>query len=207
MPTDTDVPSTPTEPEKTVPQDALRWLSCKDGDLTAAERRVVEHLLRRQTIARQPEGESEGERAPTFGERMADQVARFGGSWMFITAFLAFLVAWVGLNLAFETRALDPYPFIFLNLLLSMLAALQAPVIMMSQNRQAAKDRAAAAHDYEVNLKAEMDIMGLHEKMDDMRTRQLEGLIARQQAQIDSLIALLHKNGQQAPSDSTAPTT
>ena len=105
--------------------------------------------------------------------------------------FGLFLVLWAGLNILLATQAFDPYPFIFLNLMLSMVAAIQAPVIMMSQNRQAAKDRLNAAHDYEVNLKAELEIMALHEKLDAMRTRQLEVLMQQQQEQIDMLTRLL----------------
>jgi uncharacterized membrane protein len=103
----------------------------------------------------------------TFGERLADRVAAIGGSWSFIIGFGLFLVAWAALNtLVLAARAFDPFPFIFLNLMLSMLAALQAPIIMMSQNRQAAKDRLEARLDYETNLRSEAEIAGLHEKID-----------------------------------------
>jgi uncharacterized membrane protein len=105
-------------------------------------------------------------------------VAAVGGSWGFIIAFGVVLVGWMGLNLALMSRAFDPYPFIFLNLMLSTLAAIQAPVIMMSQNRQAAKDREAAEHDYLVNLRAELEIMRLHDKLDAVRDQQLMDLIA-----------------------------
>ncbi|MEZ5936943.1 MAG: DUF1003 domain-containing protein [Hyphomonadaceae bacterium] len=107
----------------------------------------------------------------TFWQRLADTVASFGGSWRFIFGFGACLLLWVGVNLVLAAtgRAFDPYPFIFLNLILSMLAAVQAPVIMMSQNRQATKDRAAAEHDYVVNLRAELEIMLLHDKLDSLR--------------------------------------
>jgi len=104
-------------------------------------------------------------------------VAAVGGSWGFIIAFGVVLVGWMGLNLALMSRAFDPYPFIFLNLMLSTLAAIQAPVIMMSQNRQAAKDRVAAEHDYLVNLRAELEIMRLHDKLDAVRDQQLMDLI------------------------------
>ena len=111
----------------------------------------------------------------------------FGGSWAFILLFLAALLVWVGLNtliLANLGTPFDPYPFIFLNLILSMLAALQAPVIMMSQNRHAAKDRAAAEHDYQVNLKAELEILALHKKIDRLREGQWAELVAMQREQI-----------------------
>jgi uncharacterized membrane protein len=108
----------------------------------------------------------------TFGQRLADQVAAVGGSWGFITGFGVFLAIWVVLNaVLLVEHSFDPYPFVFLNLLLSMLAALQAPIIMMSQNRQAAKDRLAAALDYEVNLKAELSIAHLHDKIDLLQER------------------------------------
>ena len=120
----------------------------------------------------------------TFWQRLADKVAAVGGSWNFIGAFGAFLVIWTALNVLFLGRfvgkAFDPYPFIFLNLLLSMLAAIQAPVIMMSQNRAAAKDRQQAEHDYMVNLRAELEIMRLHDKLDELRSREIEALIQSQ---------------------------
>jgi uncharacterized membrane protein len=106
----------------------------------------------------------------TFGERIADAVARFGGSWTFIICFGVFLALWMGLNTAFFiAQPPDPYPYIFLNLILSCIAALQAPIIMMSQNRQAAKDRVAADQDFQVNIKAEFAIQQLHRKIDDLR--------------------------------------
>jgi uncharacterized membrane protein len=116
------------------------------------------------------------------GERLADHVAAVGGSWGFIIGFGAALAVWMGWNVV--TRgfglAFDPYPFIFLNLMLSMLAAIQAPIIMMSQNRAAARDRLAAEHDYIVNLRAELEIMHLHDKIDALRKRELLGIIKRQ---------------------------
>ena len=105
--------------------------------------------------------------------KLADKVAQVGGSWGFILSFLVFLVLWVAGNIILATRAFDPYPFIFLNLMLSMVAALQAPIIMMSQNRQGAIDRAAAEHDYVVNLRAELEIMLLHDKLDALRERDI----------------------------------
>jgi uncharacterized membrane protein len=105
----------------------------------------------------------------TFGQRLADQVARIGGSWAFIIGFGVALAAWMVINRLMQGTAFDPYPFIFLNLLLSMLAAVQAPLIMMSQNRQAAKDRKAVDNDFVVNLRAELEIMHLHDKLDEIR--------------------------------------
>src|SRR5690606_561365 len=118
----------------------------------------------------------------TFGQRLADRVASVGGSWGFIIGFGLALVLWISWNQF--TRggdlAFDPYPFIFLNLMLSMLAAIQAPVIMMSQNRQSVQDRRAAEHDYVVNLRAELEIMHLHDKMDAMRNLDIARLIEAQ---------------------------
>ncbi len=105
--------------------------------------------------------------------KLADRVAAVGGSWGFILSFIVFLMLWVAGNIALATRAFDPYPFIFLNLMLSMIAALQAPIIMMSQNRQGAIDRAAAEHDYVVNMRAELEIMLLHDKLDALRERDI----------------------------------
>jgi len=106
-------------------------------------------------------------------QKLADQVARVGGSWGFIITFGVVLVSWIGMNIVLATRAFDPYPFIFLNLMLSMIAAIQAPIIMMSQNRQSVIDRAAAEHDYVVNLRAELEIMLLHDKLDAIRERDI----------------------------------
>jgi len=120
----------------------------------------------------------------TFWQRLADRVAEIGGSWAFIASFGLFLLVWIVLNIVILGpiwhRAFDPYPFIFLNLLLSMLAAIQAPVIMMSQNRAAAKDRLAAEHDYMTNLRAELEIMRLHDKLDAIRTGEMVEMMKQQ---------------------------
>lgn len=168
---------------------AENYLGKTEAALTPSERRILEKTVHRRSVARDPGADLE--RRATRGERLADAVAAFGGSWKFIGGFLAFLILWTGANALAAGHALDPYPFIFLNLMLSMLAALHAPVIMMSQNRQAAKDREASAHDYEVNLKAEIEIMALHEKLDQMRNAELRELIAKQQQQIDLLTSLV----------------
>lgn len=148
--------------------------------LSDRDRRVIARVARRMHTARDP-NEVFDERL-TFGERLADRVAVIGGSWSFIIGFMLFLLAWAGINTVILIGfAFDPYPFIFLNLLLSMLAALQAPVIMMSQNRQAAKDRLAAALDYEVNLKAETEIADLHDKVDRLQLA-VERLVSREPA-------------------------
>ncbi len=154
------------------------------------KRRILKHVIDRTVVSRDLEAE-QGAKKDTFGERLADRVAEFGGSWTFIMLFLAFLVFWALLNtIILISHALDPYPFIFLNLLLSMVAALQAPIIMMSQNRQAAKDRLTAQHDYEVNLKAELEIMALHEKFDQLRTDQLAQMLAKHEEQLKLLSRL-----------------
>jgi uncharacterized membrane protein len=131
------------------------------------ERRVITHIAKRLHITR--DVNKALEESQTFGDRLADSVAQFGGSWTFICLFIGMLLAGVILNtviLAESGGVFDPYPYIFLNLILSMVAALQAPIILMSQNRQAARDRVAAGLDYEINLKAETEIMALHEKLD-----------------------------------------
>ena len=154
-----------------IQQLAQRLLEMGADSMTAHERRVIERICKRKAVSRNVNVEHE--EAMTFGERLADRVASFGGSWTFLMSFAAILVFWVALNSLMLAQGFDPYPYILLNLFLSMLAAIQAPVIMMSQNRQAAKDRLSAAHDYEVNLKAEIEIMALHEKLDEIRAKDL----------------------------------
>ena len=169
---------------------ADKWFRKRHDALTPSERTILDALHARTHIARAPPSPD----AKTFGERMADRVAEFGGSWTFIMLFAAFLVAWALINtVVLATRAFDPYPFIFLNLLLSMIAAVQAPIIMMSQNRQGKKDRENAEHDYEVNLKAELEIMSLHEKLDQMRAEQITRLLTYQQDQMAILTSLLER--------------
>jgi uncharacterized membrane protein len=172
---------------------AQRLMRRRVEDLDELEKRVLTHIMQDAHISRDPEGDDEPARRPTTGERIADRVASFGGSWTFILLFLGFLLAWCAVNALLLARdtAFDPYPFIFLNLMLSMVAALQAPIIMMSQNRQAQKDRAAARHDYEVNLKAELDLMALHDKLDDLRETRLAKLMARQEEQLEILKRML----------------
>jgi uncharacterized membrane protein len=151
--------------------------------LTERDRRVIARVARRMHTARDVNRVFEAR--STLGQRLADRVAVVGGSWGFILGFGVFLVCWAGLNvLVLAGHAFDPYPFVFLNLLLSMLAALQAPIIMMSQNRQAAKDRLDARLDYEVNLKAELEILALHEKLDGLREKAWGDLLALQQRQL-----------------------
>lgn len=150
---------------------------------------IFERIARRDAVTRNPTAELQETR--TFGERLADRVANFGGSWTFIMLFFAFLLLWAVVNtVVLVSRAFDPYPFIFLNLMLSMLAALQAPIIMMSQNRQAHRDRLAAQNDYEVNLKAEVEIRELHLKLDGLREAQWRALVDQQDEQIKLLSQL-----------------
>ncbi len=148
------------------------------GDL---ERRVVSHFIHRQPVVQDTNAIFDDRL--TLGQRVADRVAAFGGSWPFIFLFFGLMAVWILVNT--ETRRpFDVYPFILLNLILSCLASLQAPVIMMSQNRQAAKDRIEAQHDYQVNLKAEMEIVALHLKLDELREGQWTKLIELQERQL-----------------------
>lgn len=156
--------------------------------LTKNEQKVLQKIADHVNISRNTNRVFESEL--TFGQRLADRVAYFGGSWTFIIIFMALLVSWVILNsviLIKHGESFDPYPYILLNLFLSMLAAIQAPIIMMSQNRQAAKDRLDATHDYEVNLKSELEILSLQDKMDHLRDQQWTKLIELQNEQIELL--------------------
>lgn len=171
---------------------ATQLLGVPFDHLDARAQKVARHIAKRQHIARNTALEPDV--PPTLGQRAADAVASFGGSWTFVGLFAAVMVGWIGLNAVLLWRqgsTFDPYPFILLNLFLSMLAAIQAPVILMSQNRQAQKDRISAEHDYEVNLKAELEIMLLHDKIDQLRESQWQALLATQQEQLKLLTALL----------------
>ncbi len=173
---------------------AVKFLQKEWETLLDAEKKAIEKLVARSPISRDTNKAFSDER--TFGEKIADSVATFGGSWTFIIIFCAILLAWVILNsfiLANRNAAFDPYPYILLNLFLSMTAALQAPIIMMSQNRQSAKDRIDAAHDYEVNLKAELEILSLHKKIDELREQKWVELVELQQKQIEMLEKILEK--------------
>ena len=167
--------------------EALRKL----GDI---ERRVVDHFIHRRPIVK--DANAVFDDRLTLGQRVADRVAAFGGSWPFIFLFFALMAVWIFVNTD-TRRPFDVYPFILLNLILSCLAALQAPVIMMSQNRQAAKDRIEAQHDYEVNLKAEMEIVALHLKLDELREVQWSKLMELQERQL-ALLERLNAGGHSA---------
>lgn len=180
------------------PSEIARQMLGADYDkLDEHTRNVARHIASRTHIARHP-GTTLGA-GDSVGQRAADAVARFGGSWTFIGLFVVVLLAWVGVNtvvLTGRAEFFDPYPYILLNLVLSMLAAIQAPIILMSNNRQSQKDRAHAEHDYEVNLKAELEIMLLHEKFDQLRQQQWTELLAMQHQQIALLAKLLGNAGQ-----------
>jgi uncharacterized membrane protein len=158
------------------------------GELTKLEKDVIQSLADHETLAENIETEFTGHR--TFGERVSDHLASFGGSWTFIIFFFVVLLAWIAFNaVAVGIDQFDPYPFILLNLVLSCLAAMQAPIIMMSQKRQEAKDRLRSENDYRVNLKAELEIRHLHEKIDHILTRQWERLAEIQQIQLELMQA------------------
>jgi len=164
-------------------------LESEKGEITSLEAEVLESLRKQELLSTNVEAEFEQEW--TFGERLADRIAAFGGSWPFLICFGVFLAAWIVTNSAvLYWRPIDPYPFILLNLVLSSLAAIQAPVIMMSQNRQEAKDRMRAQHDYQINLKAELEIRHLHEKLDHLLSHQWERLVEIQQLQLEVLSEL-----------------
>jgi uncharacterized membrane protein len=159
----------------------LRWLGRPHDMLEPGEQRVLHSALSGEILAHDVNAAVSAQ--ASFGDRLADAIARVGGSWGFIIGFFAFLAFWVVTNtVILMARPFDPYPFIFLNLVLSMIAAVQAPIIMMSQNRAATRDRLDASHDYEINLKAEIEILALHEKLDAMRhedQRRIEDLLVR----------------------------
>ncbi|WP_372683182.1 DUF1003 domain-containing protein [Desulfosarcina sp.] len=169
-------------------------LSSEQGEITTLDRDVLESLKQHEILTSNLNEEFVSKL--TLGEFMADRIATFGGSWRFIIVFGSVLVVWILINtIALAAKPFDPYPFILLNLILSCLAAIQAPVIMMSQNRQEAKDRLRSEHDYRINLKAELEIRHLHEKVDHLLSRQWERLAEIQQIQIELLaeVAALKK--------------
>jgi len=163
------------------------------GELSDLEKEVVESLAKNEILSMHVDQEFESKL--TFGQRLSDKMASFGGSWRFIIIFFCILVLWISINsiiLAF--KPFDPYPFILLNLILSCLAAIQAPIIMMSQNRQEAKDRLRGEQDYRVNLKAELEIRHLNEKLDHLIVHQWERLLKIQQIQMELMKELVPKN-------------
>jgi uncharacterized membrane protein len=174
-------------------------LKLEHGELTELDRQVAESLADHDTIVENIEEEFEETR--TFGERVSDGLASFGGSWAFLISFFAVLIVWMTVNIWLgEQNAFDVYPFILLNLVLSCIAAIQAPIIMMSQRRQETKDRLRAFNDYKVNLKAELEIRHIQEKLDYLLTKQWQRLSEMQQMQMElmqeNLMQLRAKNRQ-----------
>ncbi|HML29002.1 MAG TPA: DUF1003 domain-containing protein, partial [Hyphomicrobium sp.] len=155
------------------------------GDVSEIEKQVAESLATHETLAENVEEEFSTDR--TLGERLSDILAEFGGSWSFLIVFSSFLAIWMMYNTYRAGAAFDPYPYILLNLILSTIAAVQAPIIMMSQKRQEAKDRLRSLNDYRVNLKAELEIRHLHEKIDHLINKQWQRLAEIQSLQLDKL--------------------
>ena len=167
-------------------------LEAEKGEISVLDKEVLESLKEHEVISENVNVEFD--QKLTLGERIADKVAEFGGSWRFIILFGVIMGVWITLNsLALLMRPFDPFPYILLNLVLSCLAAMQAPVIMMSQNRQESKDRMRSEHDYRVNLKAELEIRQLHWKLDQLLTHQWQRLLEIQQIQMDLMEELVHK--------------
>ncbi len=159
-------------------------LESEKGEISELEQQVIESLRQQEILSHNTEDDLEI--GATLGQRMADRIASFGGSWVFLGLFGGLIVAWMAMNTAvLIARPFDPYPFILLNLVLSCLAAIQAPIIMMSQNRQVERDRWRALHDYQVNLKAELEIRHLHQKVDHLLSSQWERLVEIQEIQME----------------------
>ncbi len=184
-------------------QTARQLLQTEVDKLPAAEREVVERFIAKRGVARNIV--QEFDRSLSLGERVADKVAEVGGSWRFIIGFGVFLVVWMAINSLVLARAFDPYPYILLNLCLSCLAAIQAPVIMMSQNRQGEIDRLRAQNDYEVNVKAELEILQVHEKLNQLREQDWAALSEQQARQIEMLQQLLARDGGPPPAPAPTP--
>lgn len=166
------------------------FLSKELGKLTEKEEKVLTSITDNTTLS--DKIDDDNQQPLTFGQKIADKVASFGGSWTFIISFSIFILVWISLNIFWlVNKGFDPYPFILLNLILSCLAALQAPVIMMSQNRQEEKDRERAKNDYMINLKSELEIRTLHEKIDHFVMDQQQELLDIQKAQIEMLTNIL----------------
>ena len=164
-------------------------IASEKGELSSLEKEVIDSLRQHELLAMNVDVESE--KTWTFGEKLSDRLANFAGSWSFLIGFGVFMSAWIIMNsLVLYWHPVDPFPFILLNLALSCLAAIQAPIIMMSQQRQEAKDRLRSQHDYQVNLKAELEIRHLNEKLDHLLSHQWERLVQIQQVQIQMLSQL-----------------
>lgn len=160
------------------------------GELAEIDRDVMDAIKNNSILSENIQDEIEGQL--TLGQKLADKIAVFGGSWTFIISFFCFILIWISINIWFlATRSFDPFPFILLNLILSCLAAIQAPIIMMSQNRQEQKDRQRGEHDYKINLKAELEIKLLSEKIDHLLVHQNKKLLEIQEVQTDYLEDLM----------------
>jgi len=162
------------------------------GELSELDEQVIQSIKNQELVSQNIN--TEYDQRLTAGERLSDKLADFGGSWRFIIIFAVILVLWIVLNsIVLLLKPFDPYPFIFLNLILSCLAAIQAPIIMMSQNRQEVRDRLHAEHDYRINLKAELEIRNLHDKIDHILTNQWQRLLEIQEIQMDLMEEISHK--------------
>lgn len=171
-----------------------RVLEEEKGELSDLEKEVIQKLNEFETLVANVDREYDTQL--TFGQRLSDRIAMFGGSWRFILLFAMVLVIWMAVNsFLLIARPFDPYPFILLNLVLSCLAAIQAPVIMMSQNRQEARDRKRAEHDYKINLKAELEIQQLHQKIDHLLNHQWERMVDIQELQMEMLEEIRNLGG------------
>ena len=168
-------------------------LSSEKGEVTDLESELIKSMQQHELITKNIDTTLDKEW--TFGERLADKIATFGGSWTFLICFAIFLAIWIIVNtVVMVARPADPYPFILLNLILSCIAAIQAPVIMMSQNRQETKDRLRSENDYQINLKAELEIQHLHEKLDHLLMHQWDRLAEIQEIQLDLLSEMSRKH-------------
>ena len=167
-------------------------LEKEKGEVSTLEEKVISAMEDRSVLS---EDTTEVfDRQLTIGERVADRIADFAGSWTFIILFFVVLLVWIAINsIILLSKPFDPYPFILLNLVLSCIAAIQAPVIIMSQNRQEARDRLQAQHDYQVNLKAELEIQNLHEKMDHLLINQGQRLLEIQNIQVELMEELARR--------------
>jgi uncharacterized membrane protein len=173
-------------------KDLENIINNENRELSSLEKEVVESITRNQILSDNIEPDLND--SLTVGQRIADRIAEFGGSWTFIIAFFSFLVIWMLINIvAFTQNPFDPYPFILLNLILSCIAAIQAPIIMMSQNRREQKDRMRNEYEYKINLKAELEIKLLHEKLDYLMIHQNKRMLEIQEIQVDILEDIMEK--------------
>ena len=173
------------------------YLAKELGELSDLEQRVLASFRNNSTLTDKIADSGDESVTLTFGQKIADKVAAFGGSWTFILSFCFFLFLWIAINVVwFHNQGFDPYPYILLNLILSCVAALQAPIIMMSQNRQEEKVRARSKSDYMINLKSELEIRMLHEKIDHLIMHQQEELLEIQKVQIDMMQDILQRVNQ-----------